>query len=195
MLSAIILAAGSSVRMGDANKLLLPFKNKTVVEIVVENIIAAGIDEVIVVLGYQATQVKNVLQHLPVCFVSNADYKKGITTSIQYGVSIATGNGYMICLADMVKISSAEYKSLRDFFENKYLLNHSCICIPVFNSQKGNPVIFSSSYKEAILQCAYMDGCKKIVEENKENLFLPEMSTNNVLTDIDSKDDYENLFL
>ena len=54
MLSAIVLAAGLSKRMGSANKLLLMYKNKTVIETVVENILAAGIKEVIVVTGHQS---------------------------------------------------------------------------------------------------------------------------------------------
>jgi molybdenum cofactor cytidylyltransferase len=194
MLSAIILAAGSSVRMGNENKLLLPFKNKSVVETVIENVIAAGIEDVIVVLGYQAEQVKNTLQHLPVRFINNRDYEKGMTTSIQQGISMAKGNGEMICLADMVKILPVEYEALKDFFENKYLLNHDCICVPTFKGQKGNPVFFSSRYKDVILQSTFMEGCKEIVQSNKENVFILEMSTDHVLSDIDYKEDYEKLF-
>ena len=51
MVTAIVLAAGLSKRMGNKNKLLLPYKNKTVIETVVENIIASGIEEVIVVVS------------------------------------------------------------------------------------------------------------------------------------------------
>ena len=47
-LSAIVLAAGLSKRMGKENKLLLPYQNKAIVRKVVENILAAGINEVLV---------------------------------------------------------------------------------------------------------------------------------------------------
>src|SRR5664279_2050298 len=98
MVSAAILAAGSSARMGDVNKLLLPFHNKTIIETVTENIIASGIEEVIVVLGYEGKKIQAALQHLPVNFVNNPRYEKGMTTSIQQGIGIANGNGYMLSL-------------------------------------------------------------------------------------------------
>ncbi|MEO8415371.1 MAG: nucleotidyltransferase family protein [Ginsengibacter sp.] len=193
MVSAVILAAGSSARMGAVNKLLLPFRSKTIIEIVTENIIASGIEEVIVVLGYEGRLIQAALQHLPVNFVNNSWYEKGMTTSIQQGIGIANGNGYMICLGDMLKISPAEYASLVIFFENTYSLDPACICIPACNLQKGNPVIFASGYKEAILQCAFMEGCRDIVQSNKKNLYLLEMSTDHVLSDLDYKEDYEKL--
>ena len=57
MLSSIVVAAGSSKRMGMINKLLLPFKGKTVLETVVENILRAGLEEVIVVTGYDEKKI------------------------------------------------------------------------------------------------------------------------------------------
>lgn len=194
MLTSIVLAAGSSVRMGDVNKLLLPYKNKTVVETVVEKILGSGIQDVIVVLGFESELIKINLQHLPVQFVMNVDYTKGMTTSIQQGVKNANGNGYMICLADMIKVSSSEYQLLHTFFENTLAANEDCICMPSFNSQTGNPVIFSSKHKNDILNCIEMSGCKEIVQANKKNVFLLEMPTDSILTDMDYKEDYEKLF-
>ena len=103
MLSAIILAGGLSSRMG-TNKLLLPYENHTIIEHIVENVCNAGVEEVIVVTGHEAIKVKTALRKFPVKFVHNANYATGITTSIQQGVKSATGNGYMICLGDMIKI-------------------------------------------------------------------------------------------
>ncbi len=56
MISAIVLAAGLSARMEGKNKMLLPFDGKTVIEKVVANIIASGINELIVVTGRDVEQ-------------------------------------------------------------------------------------------------------------------------------------------
>ena len=65
MLTIIILAAGLSRRMGIENKLLLPFQGKTIVETTIDNLLAAQIGEIIVVVGHESEKVKAVLQNYP----------------------------------------------------------------------------------------------------------------------------------
>ena len=193
MLSAIVLAAGLSKRMVNINKLLLPYNNKTIIEITLENILASGIDEVIVVTGYEAEKAKAAIQHLPVSIFYNSDYEIGMTTSIQFGIEHAKENGYMICLADMFMITSEEYSLLRKIYEENFLSNLKYIYVPRYNNEKGNPVIFSPYYKDAILKHKEMEGCKAIVQSNKENIFWVDMPTNHVLQDMDYYEDYEKL--
>ena len=193
MLSAIVLAAGLSKRMNGMNKLLLPYKNKTVIATVVQNILDGGIEEVIVVTGHEEDKIKHALKDFPVHFTYNHDYTKGITTSIQQGIMHATGDGYMICLSDMVLITPKEYATLKDAFTKHLELNKKCICMPVYKNEKGNPVIFSSFYKEAILKHEDMEGCKNIVLQNKENIDRVDIDTDHILTDMDSQDDYKKL--
>jgi len=191
MLSAIVLAAGLSSRMGIDNKLLLPYKARPVIVSVVETIIAAGIGEVIVVTGHQSDLVRRVLKDFDVRFTCNQRYAEGLTSSIQQGVSLATGNGYMICLSDMVLLTAAEYMLLAAAFEKRNSFDAECICVPRYKNKKGNPVIFSSSYKEAILANTLPEGCKNIVQLNKEHLLLIEMDTPHVLSDFDYPEDYK----
>ncbi len=193
MVSAIVLAAGLSKRMGRANKLLLPYKNQTVLATVVANILASDMEEVVIVTGHETKQIEQTLKDLPVRFVYNPDFEKGITTSIQHGVSAANGNGYMICLSDMVLIEPAEYTLLKNAFELQLKMDEKCICTPRYKNEKGNPVIFSSFYKEAILEYKDMEGCKEIVQLNKAHIHWVEMETSHVLQDIDFPEDYKKL--
>ena len=64
-ISAIVLAAGESKRMGSP-KMLLPFGNKTVVETVIENTMAAGIEDVMVVLGSESDEIMKVTGKYPI---------------------------------------------------------------------------------------------------------------------------------
>jgi molybdenum cofactor cytidylyltransferase len=193
MLTAIVLSAGLSQRMGNFNKLLLKYKSKTIVETTLENILASQVNEVIVVTGYETEKLKEAVSHLPVTIIYNQDYAKGMTTSIQCGIERAKESGYMICLADMFMITALEYVSLKKAFEKDLASNSRCICVPRYNNEKGNPVIFSPYYKDLILEHKEMDGCKTIVQTNKENICWVNMPTDHVLQDMDYYEDYEKL--
>jgi len=193
MISSIVLAAGSSQRMGNINKLLLSYKNKTIIETTLENILASGINEVIVVTGYEAEKVKTAIQHLPVTIVHNVNYEEGLTTSIQCGIEGAKEHGYMICLSDMFLITSEEYALLNKTYEENFTSNPRYIYLPRYNNEKGNPVIFSPYYKDAIFEHKEMEGCKAIVQSSKENIFWVDMPTDHVLQDMDYYEDYINL--
>lgn len=193
MLSAIVLAAGLSKRMGAVNKLLLPYKGSTIIEATLSQILDANIEEVIVVTGHEADLVTSTMQHFPVTIIHNTDYGKGMTTSIQKAVEVAKGNSYMICLGDMFTITSPEYVLLKNNFEKKYEQDDRCICIPRYNNEKGNPVIFSAFYKDAILMHQDMEGCKGIVQANMQHVHWVEMDNPHILEDLDYPEDYKKI--
>ena len=87
MISAIVLAAGQSTRMGRP-KLILPWKETTVIGQVVKTLINSGLDEIIVVTGGAQHQVKSNLQEFPVRFVSNPRFESTeMTYSLQIGMT------------------------------------------------------------------------------------------------------------
>ena len=92
-LSAVVLAAGESRRMGKP-KQLLPFGDGTILERVVDTLLAAGVGEVIVVLGHLADRIRLVLGDRPVKIVINEDYREGMLSSVQCGVR-AIGMDYL----------------------------------------------------------------------------------------------------
>ena len=192
MLSVIVLAAGLSSRMGIENKLLLPFQGKTVLEVTLSNILEADIGEVIVVVGHEAERVKTVLKNYPLSIFENSDFEKGMTTSIQAGIRAAKNTeGYVICLSDMVLIEPYEYQLLVQQFSLN--VDDKTIIQPIFKDKRGNPVIFSSFYKNAILETTDTEGCRSVVQAYKNHVTLIEMPTNHVLQDVDFKEDYEQI--
>ena len=114
-----------------------------------------------------------------------------MTSSIQEGVINANGKGYMICLSDMPLITTEEYTSLKNCFENQMSLDDQCICVPVYKDSQGNPVFFSSWYKTAILKHQSKEGCKEILKSHQKNILRVLMDTDHILKDIDYPDDYE----
>jgi molybdenum cofactor cytidylyltransferase len=182
--------------MGNRNKLLLPYKGTTVLAYTVGNILTAGLQDVIVVTGFESGRVLQALGHLPLRFVHNPLYDEGgMSGSIREAVRVAGGTGYMICLADMALIRPEEYAALANAFNSQVALNERCICLPDYRGEKGNPVLFSSFYKEAILQHAEKEGCKGIVRSFPENIHLVNMASDHILRDIDYPEDYNSLSL
>lgn len=192
MLTAIVLAAGVSRRMG-RNKLLLPYKGKPLLAYVVQQILAARVGPVIVVTGHDASLVAASLKGLSVQIVHNSRYEEGMTSSIQAGIAAASGEGYMICLSDMALISPGEYALLNRAFIKELKLDKACIIQPTYDNQVGNPVTFSAAWREAILANTDPEGCKNIVRSHTENVYQVEMLTSSVLQDVDWPDDYDRL--
>jgi molybdenum cofactor cytidylyltransferase len=190
MLTAILLAAGTSRRMGDDNKLLLPWKGQAIVAVTAINLLAAGLEEIIVVTGYEAPKIADALKDLPLRFTHNPAYGEGMTSSIQAGVRLAGGNGFMICLADMVLISPAEYAQLAAAWEKGHTLDDHCIGIPEYQGEKGNPVILPSTLREQILSHPEKEGCRGLVRlYQSHHLHIP-MPHDHILRDIDRPEDY-----
>src|SRR5438270_670877 len=98
MISAILLAAGQSRRMGTF-KQLLPFGGSTVIDSSIANLRAANIDELIVVLGYRATDLAAKLADAPVILAINQAYREGMTRSIQTGLAQVSKHSHAILLA------------------------------------------------------------------------------------------------
>ncbi len=192
-LSAILLAAGSSLRMGTVNKLLLPFQEQLIIQHLIQELAAAKIDELIVVLGHEDKIVKsNIPANIHTVF--NEQHRSGMTSSIQTGIK-ATNNehkGYMICLADQVLMQTTDYNQIINEWQTKYAQDQKCIALPFHNQQRGNPVIFSSCYKNEILAQAPGNGCKAIVQKHKAHLHKVVMKNNHVLIDVDTPTDYNN---
>ena len=196
LISAIILAAGESKRMGEQNKLLLPFRSHTLIEDIIDTVLRSNVGEVIVVLGHEAERVRKVCQTRRVKFVQNDNYQQGMTTSIHCGVQAADADadGFMICLSDLPLIEPDELNHLLYAFEKAVMAKSKYIAIPVFEGQWGNPVIFSVTYKDYILAHAGVMGCKAIIKQNPAQVLEVEMATEHVLRDIDTPEDYEKLF-
>lgn len=199
--SAILLAAGLSTRMGETNKLLLPWKKGVLLEHLIEQIVASKIEELIVVIGHQSDQtIQFVPEHSKVKTVLNSHYATGMTTSIQAGVSKAQSQStaYMICLGDQVLMETKDYNQLLNQWANlsqKEISqeDNKSILVPTYQKQRGNPVIFSAHYKDAILKHKEPNGCKAIVQANIKHLQTREMDNAHILVDVDTPEAYQQL--
>lgn len=167
----VMLAAGTSSRMGKANKMLLPYKGKAMVEHCCAQALAflesyalesSETCNLIVVTGYRRRSVEKVLTSckafvgstqakLNMIIVNNADYRKGQFTSTKVGVSqVQEGAPFFISLADMPLVSAEHYKALADKLEG-----HDAVR-PFYENKEdrvpGHPVLHAPCVKKAILE-------------------------------------------
>lgn len=193
MIDAILLAAGSSRRMGKKNKLLLSYEDQAIIEHMVEQILNSSVHKVIAVVGYEYQKMVKILGKYPVEIVYNASYASGQTSSIQAAMDLisSTSQGFMVCLGDMPLLQTGDYTFVIDAF-NK-LMDHfeRPITRPEYNNKIGNPVIFHSSYKTEILNCTSPENCREVIARNKNNYHPTEVNHLKYFFDIDAPEDYE----
>ena len=192
-ISATILAAGSSQRMGD-NKLLLPFQDNTLINVVCKTIIDSYLKPVFVVTGFEN---KKVLESLPKSIdkiVYNEDWSRGMATSINKAISSLPNNidGNMIVLGDMPLVTVKTINKLHQVFLNN---NGNKIIYADYLGKQANPVIFPRKFFDEILHLNGDKGCKKIIYKNRKSSIGVPIDSSEVIFDCDTKDDYSDLVL
>jgi molybdenum cofactor cytidylyltransferase len=192
--TAIVLAAGLSTRMGGQNKLLLPYRGKTLIENMVDVVTSSQVTDTVVVLGHQAEQVRPLLADRPVILVENRAYEEGMAGSIRAGLQAAPpgSDGYMICLTDLPLLEPADLNRLLEAFASRP--EDKDILLPAHEGQGGNPVLFAAHYAAEVAQATGpIGGCKGVVKRHPERVQLVELGNDHAVWDIDTPRDYERL--
>lgn len=189
MISAILLAAGESRRMGEF-KQLLPFQGKTFVECCVDNLLASGVDEIIVVTGHREAEIRQALAKRKIKFAFNADYRAGMSSSIQCGAQSLDEktNAILIALADQPQISSGIISKVIAAYEKERPL----LLVPRYANRRGHPIILDAKLREEILTLDPSQGLRQVVQRHKDQALYLEMRSEAVLLDFDYPQDYQN---
>ncbi len=190
MISAILLAAGESKRMGQP-KQLLPFRGSTLLGQIVENLLQSQAAETIVVLGSQAEEIIRQIAREPVRIVVNQEFEQGMSSSIKCGLSHISeaADGVMIVLGDQPLIE----KETIDLLIERHRQSERGIILPVYNGIRGHPVIFAMKYKDELMRLTGDIGGKQIVERHPSDVLEVEVDSESVVTSIDAESDYQSL--
>ena len=187
-ISGILLAAGLSSRMGEP-KQLLPFGESTIVETVVDSMLSAKFDAVIVVVGHCASEIRTQLGTRPVSTVFNPDYHKGMLTSAQTGIrALGKSDAFALMLVDQPFITS----ELIDQVVSAYIQTDKGIALPSYNYKRGHPVVFHQRYAGEILALdTESGGVRTLFKKHDDDIHYVTVDTDRVLRDIDYREDYE----
>jgi molybdenum cofactor cytidylyltransferase len=186
MISAIVLAAGKSERMGKP-KALLPFQGRTFLENILNAIAQSSIGNTIVVAGHHRVEIAAQLKipHL----VFNPDYEQGMITSFQTGIRAlpVDSAGAMLFLVDHPVVEPATINTLA---EN---VAPNRIVVPTYNGKRGHPVLFGIKVLQEILALPPSQGANIVVRRDPSRVLELAVDAPGILVDVDTPEDFEKL--
>lgn len=187
--SAVVLAAGLSSRMEGPHKMMLPVGGEPAIRRSVRAVLDSGVQEVVVVTGYQGRDVINALSDLPVTLQPNIRYEDGQMSSVAAGVAGLTKatDAIMVCLGDMVLITPDDYRELMAVYRS-----HSdfSIVTPRYRGERGNPIVFAAAYAPEVAAGRRLIGCRKLVEEYPDEVYFHDVAHDRFSSDMDTPEDY-----
>ncbi|MDO5575154.1 MAG: nucleotidyltransferase family protein [bacterium] len=184
MMNVIYLAAGFSRRFGE-NKLLYQLNDKPIYRHALDRLFLLQkkmdvIQDIVVVTQYDEIE-RYVESQTGIQVVRNAHSEQGISSSLQLGLRASDADAYLCCVADQPYLTET---TLQTFIEAYVQDGRGIGCIA--NGGKfGNPVIFSSKYKEELLALSGDKGGKQIINRHMEDVMLYEVANQHELQDID----------
>jgi len=190
-IAQLILAAGTSSRMGEP-KQLLPWDETTLIEHAIVQSIETQKVTTYVVLGANYEAVFDQIKHLPVKIIHNKNWQMGMGKSIQTGVQNIVNkdvnyDAILISLIDQPLITSAYYKKLI----NKLGVTSDIIIASDLGGHIGVPAIFSKTIFEELLQLENDFGARHIIK--KYSLQITTIALDDLGKDIDTKEQYQQI--
>ncbi len=187
----IILAAGSSSRMGRP-KQLLPYMGKSLLEHSVDIANDADANPVIVVLGANAALLEKEIDEKKVHIVVNDEWQEGMASSIRCGLNtllhIAPSSGAAILMVcDQPFVSASLLNELISTQKN----TGKQIVASQYQNTVGPPALFDKIIFPELMELKGDAGARKIVERHSNNTATVLFTGGNI--DIDTEADYEAL--
>ena len=191
VVSAILLAAGESRRMGATNKLTLPVAGQPLLRRTAETLLQAGLRELVVVVGHEQQAARGVLRGLPLHIVYNEDYREGQMTSVHCGMRALQQvcDAVLVCLADLPLLAADDLSRLSAAFEHC----PTSVLVPTFQGERGNPIVLAYAHRQQILAGDRTLGCRRLIEKHPELVTTLEMPNDHLVFDLDTPEAYQRL--
>lgn len=190
-ISALILAAGMSRRMGRP-KQLLEIAKESMLSFVIKQVVKHPFQEIIIVLGHEAKHIK---EEIPLfderCqYVYNPNFADGQHTSFQIGMKSLKHEHGMVFLGDMPFI---QFESIAKIYERGQkrtkITKHPFILRPTFDGKPGHPVFFGFYRKINLQHISRDQGAKGLMKQIQNYEEIP-MRDDGVTFDIDTEEAY-----
>lgn len=187
VISAIILAAGESRRMGFP-KMLLSFNEQTMIERVIANVYGSKVKNILVVLGEENPEITEILKNSPARYCYNTDYKDGMLSSVKCGFKNipANSDAILVFQGDQPFITSASI----DMVIEAWLSFERGLVIPVFNHKRGHPLLIDRKYRNEIQKIDPTTGLNSLLRKYPEDILEVETSEPGILKDFDTYEEY-----
>ena len=202
MISAIILAAGQSKRMG-APKMLLPWGGTSVLEQVISVFASAGLEDILVVTGAERGRVEEVLEgckaKYPVRSVFNEAFETDeMLSSVQCGLrtlSLAPlplsqgerGDAALIGLGDQPQVEERSVRAVCEAFQQ----TGRPLIVPSYNMRRGHPWLVARELWSEVLTLKTEQTPRDFLHAHADKIHHVEVSTPSILADMDTPEAYQ----
>ena len=175
-----------------AFKPLLPFGERTVVEACVGNLLEGGVEEIVVVVGHRADEVRARLEHLPIRFAVNAEAESEMGVSIARGVEQVSpqAEAVFIALVDQPAIPPEVVRFL--IAERKR--TGARLIVPEYEGRGGHPVLIDLSFRRELMNLDSQRGLRALFEAHREEILRAGVASAYIARDMDRWDDYRELY-
>lgn len=185
--TAIVLAAGASTRMG-SQKVVLPYNGKTVIRHIVDELAAVGLNEIVVVVGNRAQNVRDALTDSSAIITENSHFEEGMLSSVRVGIRAAsTQNDHaLICLGDQPALRSGLVQVLIE----EAARSPKTIIVPRYNELRGHPMVVPRCFWNEVLDRYDEVGLRGLLREHSASVQEFSVEEEWVLDDMDRPEDY-----
>lgn len=185
----LLLAAGSSSRMGQP-KQLLPWGEQTLIEHQIQTLQKTG-HPVNVIIGSYSNLIIPVIEKFPINIFTNIDWELGMGSSISFGISeiiqeFPDSDGVLITLLDQPMITTSYIKKMLGTFRpgsRQIIVSHSA------SGWTGVPALFDQCHFKELAELKDEEGAKKIIKGHKKNVIL--LDGGEILEDMDTPQTYQ----
>jgi molybdenum cofactor cytidylyltransferase len=186
--AGVVLAAGSSSRLG-TNKLLIDHEGETVVRRAARRALEAGLEPVIVVVGFEADRVAASLRGLDVALVVNRDHSGGMHSSLQAGIGSVPADceAAIMLLADMPLVTSAMSAALVARFRK----GPEPLVLSLYGGIQAPPTLYARALFPA-LGAAGEGGGRRVARDHRDEAAVMEWPLP-LLADLDRPEDVDRL--
>jgi molybdenum cofactor cytidylyltransferase len=186
--AAVVLAAGSSSRMG-TNKMLLELGGETVLRRAVRTAREAGLDPAVVVTGHQADRTRAQVADLDCVLVHNDEHEVGIHTSVRAGIAglPSSTDAAVVMLADMPFVTA---RMLRDLVK-RYRESDAPLVISTYGDVNAPPMLYDRSLFGELAVMQRRCGKEVIARHRDEARVL--RWPQGALADLDTPEDYDRI--
>jgi molybdenum cofactor cytidylyltransferase len=188
MIAAIVLAAGLSRRMG-VPKMVLPWKNTTVIGQVVDVLAQAGINEMVVVTGGAHEQVEAALEGLPVKLVFNPRYPEDeMAYSLQAGLLALSEEveATLVALGDQPQIECTVVQAIMAAYQQ----SKAALIVPSYKMRRGHPWLMVRSLWPEVQILPSGRTLRDVLNAQAEQINYLQVDTPSILQDLDTPEDY-----
>jgi len=188
MISAIILAAGQSRRMGQP-KMLLPWGNRTVIEHVVATFLNAEVEDILIVTGAEQERVEKSITGYSVRKIHNKGYAAGeMLSSLQCGLREMPeeAQAVLIGLGDQPQLQAESIHSICDAYRD----DASRLIVPSFQRRRGHPWLVARPLWDEILALQPPATPRDFLNHHAAEIRYVNLDTPAILADLDTPEDY-----